>query len=67
MTAAARIRQADIRRAIKALESVGKCVKGVKITSDGGYEVLTDEPANDALTPLERWRAEGAKRAAQRA
>lgn len=38
----------EIKRVIRALESVGKCVTAVKCHADGGFELLTAN-ANEAV------------------
>jgi hypothetical protein len=43
MTRAARFTQAEIERAVKAVEKAGKCVARVKFTADG-FEVVAGEP-----------------------
>lgn len=56
MTRAARFSQADVTRAVKAVERAGLQVAGAKISPDGSIVVLTGEglPANDIGNPLER-------------
>lgn len=41
----ASFRPADVRRAIKALEDVGKAVAGVDFPPEGGFRVLVGEPS----------------------
>ena len=56
MTKPARFSQADVRRAVKAVASLGWPVGGVKIEPDGSIIVLTKVglPANDTANPLDR-------------
>lgn len=56
MTRAVRFSQADLTRAVKAIEAAGVSVAGAKINPDGSITVLTGEPsaANDRLNPLDR-------------
>lgn len=42
--APARFTQADIRRAIAAVESTGKMVSAVKFPPDGGFEIVVGQP-----------------------
>lgn len=63
MTRRAAVRQADITRAVLALESVGKHVTGVDIRPDGSFTVLTGEKAAELAVAsagygraLEKWR-----------
>lgn len=57
MTRPARFSQADVRRAVKAVESLGLPIAGVEISfQTGNIRVLTGSPeaANDRANPLER-------------
>jgi len=65
MTRAASFRQSDIKRAVAALEAVGKVVVGVKFPPEGGFEVLTGVGADQQpLTDLQRWERENGRHAA---
>lgn len=65
MTKRATVRQADIARAVRALEAVGKNVTGVDIRPDGSFTVLTGEKAAEqVLSPYEAWERENGGRAA---
>ena len=44
MTKPARFSQADITRAVKAVERAGICVARVRIGADGAIEVVAGEP-----------------------
>ena len=56
MSRAARFSQADITRAIKALEKAGVSVAGAEIMPNGTIRLLTGarEAANDWSNPLDR-------------
>lgn len=59
MTAAARVLQADVERAIRAAKAAGETIAGVDILPDGRVRILTGEPVSLAvaapLSPLEQW------------
>lgn len=38
----------EVKRAIRAVEAVGKCVTSVRYLVDGGFELLTATPAKDS-------------------
>lgn len=56
MTRATRFTQADLRRAIEAVQKAGLPVSGAKIEADGAITILTTPgiPANDRTNPLDR-------------
>jgi hypothetical protein len=57
MTRAARFSQADVTRALKAVEKAGLPVASIEISAEtGNIRVLTGEPqaANDRRNPLDR-------------
>lgn len=65
MTRPARVLKSDIKRAVAALEAVGKVVVGVKFPPEGGFEVLTVNGADQQpLTDLQRWERENGRHAA---
>lgn len=65
MTRRAPYTQADVQRAAKALEGLGKTVVGVEHLPTGGFRVLTAEgQPKKALSPLEAWEQEHGHRAA---
>lgn len=43
MTRPARFREADLTRAVRALEKAGVCVSRVPVLPDGGFELDTGE------------------------
>lgn len=65
MTRPARFTQADIQRAVRALQAVGETVTGVDIRPDGSFRVLT-APAQpkQSLSPFEAWEKQDGERAA---
>ena len=44
MSRGARFTQADVARAIKTVESVGKCVRTVDFPPEGGFRLLLGQP-----------------------
>jgi hypothetical protein len=48
MSRAARFTQADVARAIKTVEAVGKCVRTVDFPPEGGFRLLLGEPEGGA-------------------
>lgn len=48
MSRPARFTQADVARAIKTVESVGKCVRTVDFPPEGGFRLLLGRPEEDA-------------------
>jgi hypothetical protein len=44
MTRAARFRESDLTRAVKAFEKAGKCVSRARIEPDGAIEIVAGEP-----------------------
>jgi hypothetical protein len=48
MTKPARFTQADVARAIKTVESVGKCVRTVDFPPQGGFRLLLVGDKDDA-------------------
>lgn len=44
MSRAARFRESDVTRAIKAFEKAGLCVSRAKIAPDGTIEIVAGEP-----------------------
>jgi hypothetical protein len=56
VTKAARFSQADLTRAVKAIEKAGLQVAGAEISPEGAIRVLTAAgvPANDRGNPLDR-------------
>jgi hypothetical protein len=44
MTRAARFTQADLTRAVTAMEKAGACVSRVRIAPDGSIELVVGEP-----------------------
>lgn len=61
MTTKITFRQADLQRAVKAVQAAGLPVTAIEIAPDGTIRVLTSEPAS-ALSPYEQWKADEAKR-----
>lgn len=65
MTKAARFRQSDLERALRALRAAGETISGVEINPDGSFRVLTGN-----LTPkqprdeYEEWKLRRSHRAA---
>ena len=52
----ARISQATIKRAIKAAQDCGLSIARVHCGADGGLEIITGQPASEALqSPLDKW------------
>lgn len=41
-------KEADVRRAVKAVKAAGQPIKGVRFTKEGGFTVIIGEP-NDKL------------------
>ena len=41
------LRQSDLAKTIKALVAAGLRVVGVKVSAEGGFEVVTDEKGDD--------------------
>jgi hypothetical protein len=51
MSERVRFTEADIRRAIKAVESGGKHVAAVDFPKEGGFRLLIGEPSEAAVLP----------------
>jgi hypothetical protein len=50
-------RQSDLTKAVKAVIAAGLHVAGVKVSTQGDIEVVTDDEKAHELTPLDRWMA----------
>jgi hypothetical protein len=55
MARSARFRQADIGRAIKAIEGAGKSVAAVEFLPEGGFRILIGDPAASADVVPNSW------------
>lgn len=64
MSRRARFYQADVQRAVRAMEAVGKTVTGVDIRPDGSFTVLTGGEPEKPLDEFEVWEREHGGRAA---
>lgn len=51
--AGARFSISEVKRAVRTLEAVGKCVVRVDFPPEGGFRVLTSGMANDATSERE--------------
>lgn len=60
MTAKVAFRQADLQRAVKAVQAAGLPLTAIEIEPDGTIRILTSEPAS-ALSPLQQWEADQAR------
>jgi hypothetical protein len=48
-------READVKRAIKAVKAAGEPVKGVRFMADGGFEVVVGAPSTAPETEPNSW------------
>lgn len=64
MSRVATVRKADLDRVLKALRDDGQTVGRVEIEPSGKVVILPGAPEG-ALTPLEKWRAQRDRDAAQ--